>query len=198
MIKTFSATVRSLNFTVTPMMAKAFAVFIALCFFANVLVPRIVINTGDYSAIRQLIKKRPILIEYFSLSVLPVKILNAFFNEQRKIFKVPLKKAPIGCTDNMSKNLPDLFVAGSSIQNISKPLSLFGQAGNLFAILSKNISNTLCAYPGNTTGLPLFAFVFLIFCFMKARGALPDAAGIILSAGTSLPRLAGVSRGFCL
>jgi hypothetical protein len=98
----------------------------------------------------------------------------------------------------MSKNLPDLFVAGFGIKSILNPLSLLGLAAGMAAFFSKDISNAYCAYPGNSPGLPLFAFIILIFCFMKARGDLPDAAGFSLSAGISLSRFAVANRDFYL
>jgi hypothetical protein len=196
MVKTLSATVKDSGFAVTPVM-KAFAVFVVLCFFSNVLVPKTAIDVRGYSALCQMIKSRPILLEFFSISILPVKILSGLLSEQRNVLSASQKKAPIGCTSNMFKGLPDLIIAGSIIQNMSLRGSAFNY-GNAPAVLSGNLTNMLFGPRGNPPGLPLLELIVLIFCFMKARGALPDATDISLITVANFPRLAGTSRDFSL
>ena len=183
MAKEFLLTAKFFYSTVASVKEKALAVFVVLCIFANALVPKFAIDSKDYSTLCQIMKSQSVLFEFFSFSSIPVKIVNELFNEQRGVMQ-PLaqKKAPKNDTSNTSNTASDFSISATNIRDASvKFLSqrVHDLEGNVASVFSKYFSappDTRSS--GAPPGVYLGFIALLMFYFMRARSALPDAAVI--------------------
>jgi hypothetical protein len=201
MSKTFLLTGRNFYLAVASVRIKALAVFVVLCIFANALVPKFALDAKDYSTLCQIMKSQSALFEFFSFSTLPIKIVNEIFNEQRGASAASQRKAPRDDTSNASNTSSDFSITGAAFQDVSRFLSQRGAdfgGGGALAVFAKNLSVLPGSDSGNPPVIPLIAFILLMFYFLRARSALPDAAIIMPVKGSKISRLVTASRDFSL
>lgn len=192
MPKEFLLTAKHFHSTVASVRERMLAVFVVLCIIVNALMPRFAIDANDYSTLCQIMKSQSVLFEFFSFSTIPVKIVNELFNEQRNEMQ-PLagKKSPKNDTSNASNTASDFSITASGFKDVSnRGYSQKGSAfgGNAVAVY-RNYTGALQddfasgAPPGIWFGL----FAVLMFFFLRARSALPDAAAVIYNYAFSKP-----------
>jgi len=172
---------RSLFFSVAPMREKALAVFVVLCIFVNALVPKFSIDAKDYSTLCRIMKSQTVLFEFFSLSNLPVKIVNELFTERGGVSPLARKKAPKDDTSNTSNTSSDFSITGSGLRDVSARYSAqrgFDLNGSGAALLCKYLNALPEAHSSAPPGMCFSLMIVLMFFFLRARSALPDAAAI--------------------
>jgi len=202
MVKTFLLTGRNLYFAAASVSVKALAVLMVLCICANALVPKFAIDAKDYSTLCRIMKSQSALFEFFSFSTLPIKIVNEIFNEQRNASAASRKKAPKDDTSNASNTSADFSITGAAFENVSRFLPQrcadFG-GGGAPAVFAGQLSVLPAgADPGNPPVVPLVTAILLMFYFLKARSALPDAAIIMPANSKKKSRFAVANRDFSL
>ena len=180
---------------------KTLAVFIVLCIFANILVPRFSIREDEYSTLRKIMRSQSVIFEFFSFSNLPVKIVNELFSRRNGVQPLPHKKAPQNDAKNTSNTSSDFSITTSNVKDISgRYSSQRGQAldGSLAAVFLKNQSVLSGWHESGAPPGVYFAFItVLMFFFLRARSALPDASAIFMYFGILDPAY-NLSRVFYL
>jgi hypothetical protein len=182
---------KSLFFSAASAGERALAVFVVLCILANSLVPRFSIGAKDYSMLCRIMKSESVIFEFFSFSNIPVKIVNELMSRRGGMQPLAPKKAPKDDTKNTSNTSSDFSITSSNLKDASarfssQPGSNFN--GNAAAVFRENLSGL----PGsNASGAPpwaCFAFlIILMFYFLRARSALPDAYAISMFFNTLNP-----------
>jgi len=130
----------------------------------------------------RIMKSQSVIFEFFALSNIPVKIVNELFSQRNPVSPLAKKNIPKGDTPNTSNTSSDFSITTSNAKDVSgrySPQFRNDRAGGPAAVLLQSVN----APPGGQeSGAPpgaCFAFfAVLIFMFMRARSALPDAAAI--------------------
>jgi hypothetical protein len=181
---------------------KALAVFLVMSIFVNALVPKFAIDANDYSTLCQIMKSQTALLEFFSFSTLPIKIVDRLFNEQGAASSASHKKAPKDDANNASNTASDFSITSNTFKDVSRFLSKCGAGfgcGGALAVFAGNLraSPGTGPCPGSVPVVPLVIIILLMFYFLKARSALPDAA-IIMPIAETISRFAVANRDFSL
>lgn len=156
-------------------MKKNIISLLLLCMVINFLVPKFSIEPEDCSAVSQLIKKQSALLYFFSLSAVPLKIVNDMFAGQAPQSKNSGKrpdKNSVPCANTSS----DYSLVGSSAQNNIK--NEFVRAWLPYIntlVLSSVFERPLYRYFGTGHGSGILFLLTLMFFFLRPRSSIDDA-----------------------
>jgi hypothetical protein len=171
---------RSLLFSAAPVREKTLAVFVVLCIAVNALIPKFAIAENDYSTLCKIMQSQSVLLEFFSFSTLPAKIVGELFNEHNPLATAQHKTPAGQDTKNTSNTSSDFSISASTMKDAStKFLSQRSIGDGGFGAVIFRKCHSLMPGGERTKAPPgaFFAlFIILMFYFLRARSSLPDAA----------------------
>ncbi|MHB9154690.1 MAG: hypothetical protein ACYC5N_03225 [Endomicrobiales bacterium] len=154
---------------------RAIAGLIVLSLFLNGFIPRFDLSENSCSAVTNILASRSLLLQYFSLSVIPLKIVNTLFKERTS---PPAPKPPKKQNNNGANPSSDFTLTGcdkklSTSRHELKNTGLFSVPGGSMSsfLLPDEKAVRESAFP-----LPLILVSFMLFFFLLPRSSLGEEA----------------------
>ncbi|MHB9155504.1 MAG: hypothetical protein ACYC5N_07405 [Endomicrobiales bacterium] len=180
---------------------RLLAVLIILCFLVNGFVPRFSIEGKNYEALSQLIARQSALLQLFSFSSLPVKIVNELFVERCEASRGAAKKLPKDENRNNSNSSTDYSLSGLDSKTNGGRYGYFVRnfegPGNAAAHASLAVKDgpVTARAPGAQTGVR--CLLVLMFFFLLPRSSVSEDNVLVFSRSVKT-QLAGASWVFYL
>jgi hypothetical protein len=179
--------------------SKLTAGFIAFCIIFNCLAPRFSLSAHSDDLIRQVLASQSVLLQFFSLSTLPLRIVNSLFGGEAGL-PCPLGQNLPGKDDDSAANSSADF----SVFHFSKKLSGqsgFGQyldrgAPALLAICLRQYP--VFREPAYAGGAPICGCLIMLFLmFLLPRSGIDDNAGNAMRVSPRYPTVRTVGFFIC-
>ena len=167
----------------SPLKNIVLAVMIVFSILVNAFIPRFAVSQDDLSTLSQIIEQQSTLLRFFSLSSVPLDIVNQLFAESRVVpnglqsGKTEKKKEH---KTNAQSDFSIISLEGAGNIGKSGAQRLAGKdMGVLFSEISGFLQNSIRGSPINISPHPFVFCVILILFFLLPRSSVNDAAAIM-------------------
>ncbi len=181
------------DFIYLPLRNSLLAVVIVFSILINAFIPRFALSQEDSDVFSQIMQQQTTLLKFFSLSTIPLDIVNQLFAQGQNVQAAAKKDTAEKKKNRKTNNSADFSIISlEKTQNISKPNSLRQNAGDLVSIFF----NAFSPFNSNIRGSPptinphTFIFcAFLLLFFLLPRNSTNDTYAIILTIASKYTQL---------
>ena len=169
-------------------MKNKLVLLITVCLFANIMLPKFNIESGDYETFCKIISNQPVFSQFCTLSSVPVKIVNELFQEQNPLAQhLSANEKPVSKSQKAEKaNSSADFLLLSAKENVS-----LKTCNSRVSPLLSSLDKSSLLHPaglglerieisaGYLYVCPLILSLLILF-YVLPRGAIEDSAMILI------------------
>ena len=168
-----------------PLRHSILAVMVVLSILANALIPRFAVSQDDLNTISQIIEQQSTLLRFFSLSSVPLNIVNQLFADSQVSSVGVQSNSPAKKKEHKSNAQSDFSIISIEGARSAGKSGVQRLTGKDISVTLSEISgfaqNSIRGSPINVSPHPFIFCIIVILFFLLPRSSVNEAAAVIMN-----------------